>query len=227
MLTVELQRLISRNNKDVIKVMELEKVYKNGKKALDNVSFGVEQGQIFCLLGINGAGKTTCFDVLTNNIPKTTGDVEIQGQELPDFYKNSSQVGVCAQTNTLWPNLTLRQHLLIYSRIKGLKGHEAEEVIQYLLDALQLEACSQQKVSELSMGTQRKLCVALSVIGGPRILFLDEPSTGVDPVGRSQIWDLVKAVSQAKQGATIVTTHYMQEAELIADKLGRETVFRS
>ncbi len=220
MLSSELQRLISRKNNDIIKVLELEKMYSNGYKALDNLSFGVEPGQIFCLLGTNGAGKTTCFEILTNHLPKTSGTVKIQGQSLEGFYKKPNQIGVCAQTNTLWKTLTLQQHLTIYAKIRGLKGREVEQVIQYLLDALQLEAYSQQKISELSQGTQRKLCVALSVIGAPKILFLDEPSTGVDPVGRNQIWELVKAVSKANQGAIILTTHYMQEAELIGDKLG-------
>jgi len=220
MLSLELQRLISRKNSDIIKVLELEKTYSNGYKAIDNLSFGVEQGQILCLLGVNGAGKTTCFEILTNHLPKTSGTVKIQGQQIPDFYKNSNQIGVCAQTNTLWKSLTLQQHLWIYAKIRGFKGQEAEQVIQYLLDALQLESYSQQKIAELSQGTQRKLCVALSVITAPKILFLDEPSTGVDPVGRAQIWELVNKVSKAKQCAIVLTTHYMQEAELIGDKLG-------
>lgn len=219
-LTVELQRLISRSNQDVIKVMELQKTYKNGCKALENLDFGVEKDQIFCLLGVNGAGKTTCLDILTNNLAQTAGTIEIEGQDLQSFYEKSIKVGVCCQMNTLWKELTVRQHLEIFTRINGIKGQEADQAIQYLLDSLQLEYYSQQKVGELSMGTQRKLCVALSVIGAPRILFLDEPSTGIDPVGRNQIWDLIKTVVRAKQGSMILTTHYMQEAELVGDKLG-------
>ena len=127
--------------------MKLEKTYSNGHKAIDNLSFGVEKGQIFCLLGTNGAGKTTCFEILTNHLPKTSGTARIHDQGIPDFYQNSTQIGVCAQVNTLWKALTLRQHLWIYARITGLKGQEAEQVIQYLLDALQLEAYSQQKIA--------------------------------------------------------------------------------
>ena len=221
---MELQRLISRNNKDVIKVMDLQKTYSNGCKALENLNFGVEEGQTFCLLGTNGAGKTTCFEILTNRISKTSGDIEIEGKNLEDFYKqdsDSKKIGVCSQNNTLWKNLTIYQHLKIYSKIHGLAREDAEEIIQYLLDALQFEAYSEQKISELSMGIQRKLCVALAVIGGPEILLLDEPSTGIDPVGRNQIWQLIKTVVGAKKAATILTTHYMQEAELVGDKLGK------
>jgi len=117
-LTAELQRLISRSNKDVIKVLELQKTYKNGCKALKNLDFGVEKDQIFCLLGVNGAGKTTCLDILTNNLAKTNGTVEIEGQDLVAFYEKSSKVGVCCQMNTLWKELTVRQHLRIFTRIK-------------------------------------------------------------------------------------------------------------
>jgi len=198
----------------------MQKTYQNGCRAIENLDFGVEKGQIFCLLGINGAGKTTCFEILTNNIPATSGTMEIEGWDVKTFFENSNQVGVCCQINTLWKSLTVQQHLRIYARIKGLKKQEADQVIQYLLDALQLETYCERKIDELSMGTQRKICVALSVIGAPRLLFLDEPSTGIDPVGRNQIWDLVKAVVRAKQGAVILTTHYLQEAELVGDKLG-------
>jgi len=219
-LNSELQRLISRNNKDVIKIMELQKTYPNGYQALESLDFGVEKGQIFCLLGINGAGKTTCLEILTNKIPKSGGTVEIKGQETFEFYKSSSEASVCSQTNTLWDCLTVVQHFRIYAQMRGLEGQEAEQVIHYLLYALQLEVYSERRIRELSMGTRRKLCVGLSVVSAPEILFLDEPSTGVDPVGRNQIWDLIKTAVKSQDGVVLLTTQYIQEAESIGDKIG-------
>jgi len=201
--------------------MGLQKTYPNGYRALENLDFGVEKGQIFCLLGINGAGKTTCLEILTSKIQKSGGTVTIQGQEIPKFYnKNPGQASICSQTNTLWDDLTVFQHFRIYVQIRGLQGEEADQVIQYLLNALRLEDYSERKIKELSMGTRRKLCVGLSLAGAPEILFLDEPSTGVDPVGRSQIWNLVKTVVKSQEGAVVLTTHYIQEAEAISDKIG-------
>jgi len=216
----EKHRVKSQDNKNLIKAVEVQKVYPNGFKALSDLTFGVESGQIFCLLGPNGAGKTTAFEILTAAIPKTAGDVFLKNQALSRNLDAFYETGICSQSNTLWDYVSVEQHLEIYARFKGLRGAEIHQAISYLLKALQLEEHAQKGSEQLSGGNKRKLCVAMSMIGAPKLLFLDEPSTGMDPVARRYLWDLIRQVMKQRQGAMVLTTHYMQEAELVGDKLG-------
>jgi len=216
----EKNRLKSKDNNDPIKAVQVQKVYPNGFKALSDLTFGVESGQIFCLLGPNGAGKTTAFEILTAAIPNTAGNVFLNNQPLSRNLDAFYETGICSQSNTLWDYVSVEQHLYIYARFKGLKGPEITQAINYILKALQLEEHAHKGSEQLSGGNKRKLCVAMSMIGAPKLLFLDEPSTGMDPIARRHLWDLIKQVMKQKQGAMVLTTHYMQEAELIGDKLG-------
>ena len=207
----------------MIKALEVQKVYPNGFKALHDLSFGVEKGQVFCLLGPNGAGKTTSFEIITGGIPKSEGQVQLNGHELSrDTPEIFYETGICSQSNTLWDSLTVEQHLKIYAKMKGMNETDTAEAIQFLLRELQLEEYIHREADKLSGGNKRKLCVALAMIGGPKLLFLDEPSTGMDPVARKYLWTLIKEVMKSTNGAMVLTTHYMQEAELVADKLGKK-----
>jgi len=216
----EQTRLASESNQDMIKLIGVNKIYPNGFKALRNLNFGVEKGQIFCMLGPNGAGKTTTFNILTKKTSITSGTIEYQGHEFEEKLCPSHTIGICPQANTLWAYLTVQEHLRVYAYLKGIPTMEAKETINFLLVALGLEEHSQKKVSQLSGGTKRKLCVALAVIGAPDIILLDEPTTGVDPLGRNQIWNLLKMIERIKPVAIVLSTHYMEDAELVADKLG-------
>ena len=217
----EQTRLASESNQDMIKLIGVNKMYPNGFKALRNLNFGVEKGQIFCMLGPNGAGKTTTFNLLTKKTSITSGTIEYQGHEFEEKLCPSHTIGICPQANTLWAYLTVQEHLRVYAYLKGIPTMEAKETISFLLVALGLEEHSQKKVSQLSGGTKRKLCVALAVIGAPDIILLDEPTTGVDPLGRNQIWNLLKMIERIKPVAIVLSTHYMEDAELVADKLGK------
>jgi len=220
-IELEKQRLKAQENQDLIKAIEVQKVYPNGYKALHDLSFGVEKGQIFCLLGPNGAGKTTAFEIITATIPKTTGTIQLDGQnlagEMPQIFSES---GICSQSNTIWDYITVEQHLRVAAKVKGMTEGETQEAIDYLLRTLKLEEYRHRGAEKLSGGNKRKLCVAMSMIGAPKLLFLDEPSTGMDPVARKYLWDLIRQVMKQRQGAMVLTTHYMQEAELVGDKLG-------
>lgn len=202
----------------MIKLSKVNKIYPNGFKALRNLSFGVEKGQIFCILGPNGAGKTTTFDILTEKIPHSSGQVELEGNMIEKAENSLASMGVCSQTNSLWESMTIEEHLRIYAQIRGLS--EIEESVSFLLSALGLEVHAKKQVSQLSGGTKRKLSVALALIGAPDIILLDEPTTGVDPKGRSQIWNLLKAIIKEKPVAILLSTHFIEDAELVADKLG-------
>lgn len=199
----------------------MQKIYPNGFKALDDLTFGVERGQIFCLLGPNGAGKTTAFEILTSKIPKTSGTVKLEGKELSrELYDVFNETGICPQSNTLWESLTVEEHLRIYGHIKGLSQNEADEAIEYLLEAIGLVEYRDRPAENLSGGNKRKLCVGISMIGAPKLMFMDEPSTGMDPLARNKLWNLIKNVMKGKRGTMVLTTHYMQEAELVGNKLG-------
>ena len=219
-VSFEQSRLVSELNQDMIKCIEVDKIYPKGSKALRNLNFGVEKGQIFCMLGPNGAGKTTTFDILTKKTPITSGTVELQGLNIQEKSNPLHTIGICPQSNTLWAYLTVEEHLKLYAYIKGISTIEANESIPFILQVLGLEGHSQKRVSQLSGGTKRKLCVALAVLGAPDIILLDEPTTGVDPLGRNQIWNLLKMTVRAKPVAILLSTHYMEDAELIANKLG-------
>ena len=199
----------------------MEKIYPNGFKAIHDLTFGVEEGQIFCLLGPNGVGKTTAFEILTSQLPKTRGEIKFRQKILSrENFDIFYQTGVCAQSNTLWDSLTVKQHLRVYARIKGVKNEEIDPMIEYLLTSLQLTEYAHRSANKLSGGNKRKLCVAICMIGTPSLMFLDEPSTGMDPVARKNLWNLIKEVMKTRKAAMVLTTHYMQEAELIGDKLG-------
>ena len=189
-------------------------------KALDDLSFGVERGQIFCLLGPNGAGKTTSFNVITGKLPPTSGKLQEREKKITSVMDGTFTTGICQQTNTLWNYMTVKQHLQVYADLRGMQNVQAAESIDFLLSTLDLEKHANKKIRQLSGGTKRKLCVALAVIGEPDMILLDEPTTGVDPIGRDQIRTLLKSLANNNSSSVIFSTHSMDDAEYLADKLG-------
>ena len=206
-------------------MLNVQKIYSNKVKALDGISFGVPRDQIFCLIGPNGAGKSTAFDILTGRIPRTAGDIFLGGHTLPKrgaSDKCLSQAGVCLQSNTLWQYMTVEQHLRVYAYLKGMSTDEVNENISFLLVSLLLIDDAKKKVYTLSGGTKRKLCAAIALLAAPELILLDEPSTAMDPQSRFQLWRIVKGIMGQTHGSTVLTTHFMQEAEQVADKIGKK-----
>ena len=149
----------------------------------------VPRGQIFCLLGPNGAGKSTAFDILTGRIPRTSGDVLLDGHSLSNSGPNGeflSQAGLCLQNNSLWEYMTVEQHLKVYASLKGITGDEANETISFLLASLYMTDDANKKVDTLSGGTKRKLCAAIALLAAPELIFLDDHRLE---------WTLCRAVS--------------------------------
>jgi len=208
-------------NPDPIKVTNLSKVYDNGYQAVKEVTFGVAPGQIFGLLGPNGAGKSSTFNILTAANGKSTGSVQLLGQEvnknMPEVFEN---VGICPQFNALWDFLTVKEHLTLFGNLKGLSGSELEQVVDYYLDVLQLREHANKRAEQLSGGNKRKLSVANAFIGTAHLLFLDEPSTGVDPLARRFLWNSIQQVLKMRQASVVLTTHSMYEAESLSHKIG-------
>ena len=216
----EKNRTLQAQN-DPIRVEDLSKVYDNGYTAVQDSTFGVEEGQIFGLLGPNGAGKSTTFNILTAAIPKSRGSVKLLNTEvdknIPHIFEN---VGICPQFNGLWNYLTVKEHLILFGNLKGLSGAPLNDIVNYYLDVLFLREYENKKAGTLSGGNKRKLSVANAFIGSAYLLFLDEPSTGVDPLARRFLWNSIQQVLKMRRASVVLTTHSMYEAESLSHKIG-------
>jgi len=200
-------------------VKDMRKAYPNGKLAVKSVSLAIENNSVFGLLGPNGAGKTTLISILTGLYPPTAGDAYLAGfsvnKEMQDIYLN---IGVCPQHDILWDDLTVEEHLLFYARIKGVKPKEEKAAVKKALETVSLQKFKNRLSKGLSGGEKRRLSIAISLIGDGKVVFLDEPTTGLDPEVRRLIWDII---NKAKAGRTIIlTTHSMEEAEVLCQRIG-------
>jgi lipooligosaccharide transport system ATP-binding protein len=201
-----------------IEVRNLVKQF-NGFTAVNDISFSVDRGEFFGLLGPNGAGKTTTIRMLYGFSPSTRGELRLFGMDInTDWRKIKSRIGVCQQDNTLDPDLTVEQNLVLFAGYFSIPKKEAVERCEELLDFFALSHKKDAKVMELSGGMVRRLILARSLINRPELLILDEPTTGLDPQSRHQVWEKLEALKKA--GLTVViTTHYMEEASRLCDRL--------
>ncbi|XP_073416062.1 ABC-type organic anion transporter ABCA8-like isoform X1 [Dendrobates tinctorius] len=195
---------------------------KKTKVAMRNISFHVKKGEVLGLLGPNGAGKTTSVYVLAGEEEPTAGNVELCGVGSPVSHKTDEStgfLGYCPQMSPLWPSLTVREHLEIYAAVKGLRKEDADVAIRRVSDALDLKDQMGKAAKKLSAGVCRKVCFAISMLGNPTIVLLDEPSTGLDPRGQQRLWRAIRAAFKNKERGAILTTHYMEEAEAVCDRV--------
>ena len=202
----------------VISAVNLVKNYET-KTAVDRISFEVNAGECFGLIGPNGAGKTSTFKMIYGSSKVTSGELFVLGLNAKDHIKKiKSQIGVVPQENGLDPDFSVMDNLLIYANYLGLSQQEAMAKSSELLRTIQLEDYSSQPVDSLSGGMKRRLAIARSLISDPKVLLLDEPTTGLDPQARNWIWEELNAMK--KKGRTMVlTTHYMEEAETLCDRI--------
>ncbi|KAK4843209.1 hypothetical protein QYF36_005338 [Acer negundo] len=191
------------------------------KLAVKGFNLALSPGECFGMLGPNGAGKTTFISMMIGLINSTSGTAIVQGLNMAtDMDKIYTSMGVCAQYDLLWETLTGREHLLFYGRLKNLKGDALTQAVEESLKSVNLfhGGIADKQAGKYSGGMKRRLSVAISLIGDPKVVYMDEPSTGLDPASRNTLWNAVK---QAKQGRAIVlTTHSMEEAEALCDRLG-------
>ncbi|KAJ4769649.1 Abc transporter a family member 7 [Rhynchospora pubera] len=191
------------------------------KLAVKGLSLALPQGQCFGMLGPNGAGKTSFIHMMIGLIKPTSGTAYVQGMDIrTDMDGIYTNMGVCPQHDLLWETLTGREHLLFYGRLKNLKGNILTQAVEESLRSVNLfyGGVGDKQARTYSGGMKRRLSVAISLIGDPKVVYMDEPSTGLDPASRNNLWNVVK---RAKEGrAIILTTHSMEEAEVLCDRLG-------
>ena len=187
--------------------------------AVDRLNLQIEQGELFSLLGVNGAGKTTAIKMLSCLTVPTEGDALVGGYSItkrPDQVKRL--IGVSPQETAIAPNLSVRENLELICGIHGFSKEKERTKIAELSAQFDLETVLQRKAGKLSGGWQRRVSIAMALISEPQILFLDEPTLGLDVIARHDLWDTIRAL---KGRITIVlTTHYMEEAEALSDRIG-------
>jgi ABC-2 type transport system ATP-binding protein len=199
-------------------VKNLSKTFKK-QIAVDNISFNIKKGEVFALLGPNGAGKTTTLRMITTLLKPTSGSIEILGhdpQKEPQLVR--SQFGLTSQTSSVDQDLSARENLMIFARLNNLSVSAAKQRTNELLQEFDLVGSADKPLADFSGGMRRRLDLAVSLISRPAIIFLDEPTTGLDPRTRIQMWDVIKTLVAA--GSTIVlTTQYLEEADRLADHI--------
>ena len=199
-----------------IETNNLVKKFKE-KTAVNGISLKINEGELFALLGTNGAGKTTTIKMLSTLILPTSGDIKILGLDIIKDKQNIKELlNVSPQETAIAPNLSVKENLEFMAGVYQIKNKE--EKINELVKIFKLEEVLNQKAKTLSGGWQRKVSIAISLINNPKILFLDEPTLGLDVIARKELWNVI---NKLKGKITIIlTTHYMEEAESLSDRIG-------
>ena len=201
-----------------IKTESLTKKYKD-LTAVNGLNLEIEDGELFSLLGVNGAGKPTTIKMLAGLINATDGDAYLLGKSIVrDTNAVKAIIGISPQETAVASNLTVRENLELMCGVHGFTKEKTSYKVNSLVDEFSLGEILNKKAGKLSGGWQRRLSIAMALIGEPKILFLDEPTLGLDVIARAELWDTIRAL---KGKITIIlTTHYMEEAEALSDRIG-------
>ena len=205
---------------DVITVNDLVEVYSDGTKAVDDISFSVTEGEFFGFLGPNGAGKSTTIKVLTTLLRKTSGTVTVAGLDVEkDAQEIRKVIGVQSQETVVDPDLTGRENLVLQGHLQQMTGSQLEERVDELLKLVELSEVAGRRAGHYSGGMKKRLDLASALVHKPKILFLDEPTTGLDPQARAGVWEYLNKLNK-EDGITIfLTTQYMEEADKLCKQL--------
>ncbi len=203
---------------DAIKVTKLTKCYKNKTMALNDLSLNVKQGEIFTLLGKNGAGKSSLINTLTTFLKPTSGDVRILGKDLRKEAAGIRKIIACvAQKVTIDTHLSLSENMIFQGRLYGMDSRTIKNRMERLIKSFRLEDYQTKKTAVYSGGILRRLDIAMSMISNPRILFLDEPTVGLDIESRMTLWELIRQIQTEYHTTVFLTTHYLEEADRLSD----------
>lgn len=200
---------------------DLSKTYDDTVRAVNNLSLKIPGNTIYALLGPNGAGKTSTISMLTTMTKPTSGSAMVAGYDImQQADRVRKQIGVTFQEIVLDPDLSGRESLIFHARLYGLGRTEREKKAGELLRLMELEDAADRKTKTYSGGMKRRLELARGLITGPSVLFLDEPTQGLDPQNRTNIWDYIRDLKASNNMTVLLTTHYMEEAEALADRVG-------
>lgn len=201
-----------------IKTINLIKKYKD-RVSVNNLNLEIKEGELFSLLGVNGAGKTTTIKMLSCLVKPSSGDAILLGDSIVDNpIKVKEKINVSPQETAVAPNLTVKENLETIARLYGSSKKQAKEKAEDMIKKFELTEIEKSKAKTLSGGYQRRLSIAMALISQPKILFLDEPTLGLDVIARRELWEIIKKL---KGKITIIlTTHYLEEAEALSDKIG-------
>ncbi len=199
---------------NLLVVKDLRKTYESGLEAVKGVSFNVKKGEIFGILGPNGAGKTTTLEMIEGLREITAGEITLDGINVKkEPYKAKERIGIQLQSSAFFPNIGLKELLDMFSDLYG-QAHDP----MHLLEEVGLEAKANARVKGLSGGQKQRFSIATTLVNKPVMVFLDEPTTGLDPQARRNLWDLITQI-RAKGTTVMITTHYMDEAQNLADRV--------
>ncbi len=198
----------------LLEVSDLRKTYADGFQAVKGVSFAVKRGEVFGILGPNGAGKTTTLEMIEGLRTITSGTVRLDGINVADDpYAVKARIGIQLQSSAFFPNLNLLELLKLFNDL-----YQSDSDAMQLLRDVGLEDKAKAQVKELSGGQKQRFSIATTLVNRPVAIFLDEPTTGLDPQARRNLWDLVEQIK--RQGTTVImTTHYMEEARILCDRV--------
>ena len=172
----------------------------------------IQNGQVFVLLGHNGAGKSSLVNMLTGKLSPTSGEAYVMGLSIKDHLHGIQRLVSCVpQHDLLWGELSAYEHIRMFAKIKGVPNNELDKAVQAVLKKVHLTDAANQPAGGYSGGMKRRLSIALAGIGGPKVLFMDEPTTGIDPLNRRRIWNLIRDLKEDR--VVVLTTHLMQEAD--------------
>jgi ABC-2 type transport system ATP-binding protein len=204
-----------------IEASELVRDFKKGPRAVDGIDLRVEPGEVYGFLGPNGAGKSTTVHMLTTLLPPTAGRARVAGHDVvSEGPQVRAAIGAALQEAALDPYLTGREHMRLQTALHGMRGDAARDRSDELLTRVGLTEAADRRVGGYSGGMKRRLDLALALVHRPRILFLDEPTTGLDPQSRSALWDEVARLAGDRGVTVFLTTQYLEEADVLADRVG-------
>lgn len=198
-----------------LEVKELAKVI-NEKIIVDRVTFSIESGEVFGLLGSNGSGKTTTFSMLSGLTKPSSGEIYIHEKNISKDSNFSREIGLVTQIDSFYETLTVKENLEFFASQYGV--HDSNKIIMELLDQIELTNKKNSLASSLSGGMKKRLNMACSLVHDPKIIFLDEPTVGLDPVVRKEIWKLIKKLHSEKK-TIMITSHYMEEIEFLCNRV--------
>ena len=203
---------------NAIEIKNLTKDYKD-IRAVDNLSLDIREGELFALLGVNGAGKTTTIKMLCCITQPTSGNATLNGKSIAQNADDVKKIiAVSPQETAVAPNLSVEENLALMCGVHGFDKQKAQQRTKEMMDEFKLDRIRTKKASKLSGGWQRRLSIAMALISEPQILFLDEPTLGLDVIARSELWTSIRALKGKM--TIILTTHYMEEAEELSDRIG-------